>query len=135
MFSWYYGIRSLNCDDFLNFNLTIFTQMTLPTCIQFNNSIVQESFCWKLARKTFTIAIKSLFYFLFGISSLMFGFVSFDFQLTVTHSSTPVVCLVIEGGTNTIRAVLEYVTDTPPVPVVVCDGSGRAADLIAFVHK
>lgn len=53
----------------------------------------------------------------------------------VTHSSTPVVCLVIEGGTNTIRAVLEYVTDTPPVPVVVCDGSGRAADLIAFVHK
>lgn len=34
-----------------------------------------------------------------------------------------------------MRAVLEYVTDTPPVPVVVCDGSGRAADLIAFVHK
>ncbi|CAB3257260.1 unnamed protein product [Arctia plantaginis] len=54
---------------------------------------------------------------------------------TNTHSSTPVVCLVIEGGTNTVRAVLEYVTDTPPVPVVVCDGSGRAADLIAFVHK
>lgn len=54
---------------------------------------------------------------------------------TVTHSSTPVVCLVIEGGTNTIRAVLEYVTDNPPVPVVVCDGSGRAADLIAFVHR
>ncbi|XP_023173012.2 transient receptor potential cation channel trpm isoform X1 [Drosophila hydei] len=52
-----------------------------------------------------------------------------------THSSTPVVCLVIEGGTNTIRAVLEYVTDSPPVPVVVCDGSGRAADLLAFVHK
>ncbi|XP_071054078.1 transient receptor potential cation channel trpm isoform X4 [Onthophagus taurus] len=52
-----------------------------------------------------------------------------------THSSIPVVCLVIEGGTNTIRAVLEYVTDDPPVPVVVCDGSGRAADLIAFVHK
>lgn len=36
---------------------------------------------------------------------------------------------------NTIRSVLEYVTDSPPVPVVVCDGSGRAADLIAFVHK
>ncbi|KAK9497367.1 hypothetical protein O3M35_004699 [Rhynocoris fuscipes] len=52
-----------------------------------------------------------------------------------THCSTPVVCLVIEGGTNTIRAVLEYVTDNPPVPVVVCDGSGRAADLLAFTHK
>lgn len=53
----------------------------------------------------------------------------------VAYSGTPIVCLVIEGGTNTIRAVLEYVTDNPPVPVVVCDGSGRAADLIAFVHK
>ena len=36
---------------------------------------------------------------------------------------------------NTIRVVLEYVTDSPPVPVVVVDGSGRAADIIAFVHK
>ena len=52
-----------------------------------------------------------------------------------SHFSTPLVCLVIEGGTNTIRAVLEYVTASPPVPVVVCDGTGRAADLIAFVHK
>lgn len=55
--------------------------------------------------------------------------------LSVTQSSTPVVCLVIEGGMNTIRAVLEYVTDSPPVPVVLVDGSGRAADIIAFVHK
>lgn len=42
-------------------------------------------------------------------------------------------CLVIEGGMNTIRAVLEYVTDK--VPCVIVDGSGRAADIIAFVHK
>ncbi|KAL7047046.1 hypothetical protein ACKWTF_002774 [Chironomus riparius] len=49
------------------------------------------------------------------------------------QSSTPVVCLVIEGGMNTIRAVLEYVTDK--VPVVVVDGTGRSADIIAFVHK
>lgn len=41
--------------------------------------------------------------------------------------------LVIEGGMNTIRAVLEYVTDK--VPCVIVDGSGRAADIIAFVHK
>ncbi|XP_014671784.1 PREDICTED: transient receptor potential cation channel trpm-like [Priapulus caudatus] len=47
----------------------------------------------------------------------------------------PVVCVVLEGGPNTIRTALEYVTDTPPVPVVVCDGSGRAADIIAFAHK
>uniref|UniRef100_A0A2C9JU93 TRPM SLOG domain-containing protein n=1 Tax=Biomphalaria glabrata TaxID=6526 RepID=A0A2C9JU93_BIOGL len=49
--------------------------------------------------------------------------------------SVPVICVVLEGGANTIRSVLEYVTDTPPVPVVVCDGSGRAADLLAFAHK
>ncbi|XP_072379429.1 transient receptor potential cation channel trpm isoform X4 [Diabrotica undecimpunctata] len=52
-----------------------------------------------------------------------------------TQSPIPIVCLVIEGGTNTIRAVLEYVTDEPPVPVVVCEGSGRAADIIAFMCK
>ena len=50
-------------------------------------------------------------------------------------NQTPVLCLVLEGGTNTIRTVLECITDSPPVPVVVCDGSGRAADLICFVHK
>lgn len=44
-------------------------------------------------------------------------------------------CVVVEGGTNTIRMVLEHVTDNPPVPVVVCDGSGRAADLISFTHR
>ncbi len=49
--------------------------------------------------------------------------------------STPVVCLVMEGGSNTIRTVLECTTDYPPVPVVVIDGSGRAADLLAFTHK
>jgi len=47
----------------------------------------------------------------------------------------PVVCVVLEGGTCTIRAVLAYVTNDPPVPVVVCDGSGRAADIIAFAHQ
>ena len=66
------------------------------------------------------------------------------------QSTIPVVCVVVEGrsmsfvcltddffqgGTHTIRMVLEHVTDTPPVPVVVCDGSGRSADLIAFAHR
>jgi transient receptor potential cation channel subfamily M protein 3 len=53
----------------------------------------------------------------------------------VKGRGVPVICVVLEGGVNTIRSVLEYVTDTPPVPVVVCDGSGRAADLLAFTHK
>lgn len=43
--------------------------------------------------------------------------------------------LIIEGGTNTIQTVLVNVTQKPPVPVIVCDGSGRAADLLAFTHK
>jgi transient receptor potential cation channel subfamily M protein 3 len=51
-----------------------------------------------------------------------------------TVCSIPVVCLVVEGGMDTIRTVLEYVTDSPPVPVVVVEGSGRAANLIAFAH-
>ena len=42
---------------------------------------------------------------------------------------------MIEGGTNTIQTVLINVNDKPPVPVVVCDGSGRAADLVAFTHR
>ncbi|VDN56541.1 unnamed protein product [Dracunculus medinensis] len=49
--------------------------------------------------------------------------------------SVPVVCLVVEGGTRTVRAVHDYVTNNPKVPIVVCDGSGRAADLLAFTHQ
>ena len=52
------------------------------------------------------------------------------------HHIIPLVCLVIEGGTNTIQSVLVNVQSKPlPVPVVICDGSGRAADLIAFTYK
>uniref|UniRef100_A0A0N5AU54 LSDAT_euk domain-containing protein n=1 Tax=Syphacia muris TaxID=451379 RepID=A0A0N5AU54_9BILA len=49
--------------------------------------------------------------------------------------SVPVVCVVLEGGTCTIKSVVDYVTSTPVVPVVICDGSGRAADLLAFAHQ
>ncbi|XP_051876603.1 transient receptor potential cation channel subfamily M member 6-like [Pristis pectinata] len=47
----------------------------------------------------------------------------------------PVVGLVIEGDPNVILTVWEYVREAPPVPVVVCEGTGRAADLLAFIHK
>lgn len=49
--------------------------------------------------------------------------------------TTPVVYLILEGGCNTIRTVLDCVMENPPFPVVVIDGSGRAADLLAFAHK
>ncbi|CAL8261953.1 unnamed protein product [Merluccius merluccius] len=47
----------------------------------------------------------------------------------------PVVCLIVEGGPNVISIALESLRDEPPVPVVVCDGSGRASDIISFAHK
>ncbi|KAL1431159.1 hypothetical protein MTO96_014543 [Rhipicephalus appendiculatus] len=59
----------------------------------------------------------------------------FYHRSSVQWCGIPVVCVIVEGGLNTVRTVLEYVTDLPPVPVVVCDGSGRAADLIAFAHR
>ncbi|EYB91092.1 hypothetical protein Y032_0210g2124 [Ancylostoma ceylanicum] len=48
--------------------------------------------------------------------------------------SIPVVCVVLEGGAFTIKVVHDYITTIPRIPVVVCDGSGRAADLLAFTH-
>uniref|UniRef100_A0A5F8HBL9 non-specific serine/threonine protein kinase n=1 Tax=Monodelphis domestica TaxID=13616 RepID=A0A5F8HBL9_MONDO len=47
----------------------------------------------------------------------------------------PVVGLVVEGGPNVILMVWEFVRDSSPVPVVVCEGTGRAADLLAFTYK
>uniref|UniRef100_A0A3P8UV35 Transient receptor potential cation channel, subfamily M, member 1b n=1 Tax=Cynoglossus semilaevis TaxID=244447 RepID=A0A3P8UV35_CYNSE len=47
----------------------------------------------------------------------------------------PLVCLIVEGGPNVISIALESLRDDPPVPVVVCDGSGRASDIISFAHK
>ena len=46
------------------------------------------------------------------------------------------VLVVLEGGLNTIRTVLESVTSTPArVPVVIADGSGRAADILAYAYS
>jgi DUF917 family protein len=69
--------------------------------------------------------------------SLLIWSLFFFIQVILTNQHTiPLVCLVIEGGTNTIQSVLVNVQSKPlPVPVVICDGSGRAADLIAFTHK
>ncbi|KAK2854365.1 hypothetical protein Q5P01_007026 [Channa striata] len=47
----------------------------------------------------------------------------------------PVVCLILEGGPNVISIVMESLKEEPPVPVVVCDGSGRASDILSFAHR
>ncbi|XP_078670939.1 transient receptor potential cation channel subfamily M member 1-like [Branchiostoma floridae x Branchiostoma belcheri] len=57
-------------------------------------------------------------------------------RISIRHTKgVPVVCVVVEGGPNVIHTVCEYTKEVPPVPVVVLDGSGRAADLLAFTHK
>uniref|UniRef100_A0A8C7RGJ8 non-specific serine/threonine protein kinase n=1 Tax=Oncorhynchus mykiss TaxID=8022 RepID=A0A8C7RGJ8_ONCMY len=51
------------------------------------------------------------------------------------NQGVPVVCVVVEGGPDIVSMVLEYLSSVPPVPVFVFEGSGRAADLLAFLHK
>ncbi len=40
-----------------------------------------------------------------------------------------------ESWENLGPLLTEYVTSNPPVPVVIFDGTGRAADLLAFAHR
>uniref|UniRef100_A0A8B9GCP4 non-specific serine/threonine protein kinase n=1 Tax=Amazona collaria TaxID=241587 RepID=A0A8B9GCP4_9PSIT len=47
----------------------------------------------------------------------------------------PIVGLVVEGGPSVILMVWEYVRASPTVPVVIYEGTGRAADILAFTHK
>uniref|UniRef100_A0A8R1DLB9 Uncharacterized protein n=1 Tax=Caenorhabditis japonica TaxID=281687 RepID=A0A8R1DLB9_CAEJA len=47
----------------------------------------------------------------------------------------PVVCTLLEGGISAINAIHDYVTMKPDIPAIVCDGSGRAADLISFAAR
>lgn len=51
------------------------------------------------------------------------------------NQGVPVVCVVVEGGPAILSTVLDYLSNVPPVPVFVFEGSGRAADLLAFLHK
>ncbi|EUB55340.1 Transient receptor potential cation channel subfamily M member [Echinococcus granulosus] len=56
-------------------------------------------------------------------------------KLDGLKSRVPVVGVLIEGGVQTFRRVFELLTGSIPVPVVICDGSGRAADLLAFMCR
>uniref|UniRef100_A0A3P9LRN6 non-specific serine/threonine protein kinase n=1 Tax=Oryzias latipes TaxID=8090 RepID=A0A3P9LRN6_ORYLA len=51
------------------------------------------------------------------------------------NQRVPMVCVVVEGGPSIVFTVLDYVSSAPPVPVFVFEGSGRAADLLSFLHK
>uniref|UniRef100_A0A096MCA3 non-specific serine/threonine protein kinase n=1 Tax=Poecilia formosa TaxID=48698 RepID=A0A096MCA3_POEFO len=51
------------------------------------------------------------------------------------NQGVPVLCVVVEGSAAIVSTVLDYVSSAPPVPVFVFEGSGKAADLFAFLHK
>ena len=52
------------------------------------------------------------------------------FLLHTSDVSVPVVCVVVEGGPNTLATVCEAVTNGTPAVIVA--GSGRAADILAY---
>lgn len=58
-----------------------------------------------------------------------------DLRSTGFNQRVPMVCVIVEGGPAIVSTVLDYVSNNPPVPVFVFEGSGRAADLFAFLHK
>lgn len=62
-------------------------------------------------------------------------FIFFPLFFVGLNQGVPVVCVVVEGGPAVISTVLDYVSSVPPVPVFVFEGSGKAADLLAFLHK
>ncbi|XP_033624226.1 transient receptor potential cation channel subfamily M member-like 2 isoform X2 [Asterias rubens] len=47
--------------------------------------------------------------------------------------SVPIVCVVVEGGPNTIATVFEAIMNGTPAVIVA--GSGRAADILAFAFQ
>uniref|UniRef100_A0A8C3EQD2 non-specific serine/threonine protein kinase n=1 Tax=Corvus moneduloides TaxID=1196302 RepID=A0A8C3EQD2_CORMO len=61
-------------------------------------------------------------------------YISFQ-KIHTSNQGVPIVGLVVEGGPSVILMVWEYVRASPAVPVVVYEGTGRAADILAFTHK
>ncbi len=56
-------------------------------------------------------------------------FVSYS---TVNGLGLPVVLLVLEGGADTILNVRSSIAQG--IPTVLCDGTGRAADILAYAY-
>ena len=55
------------------------------------------------------------------------------FNLFTGAIGVPVVLLVLEGGPNTVRTMCELIKKK--IPAVVVDGSGRAADVVAYAYS
>lgn len=55
------------------------------------------------------------------------------FNIFTGAIGVPVVLLVLEGGPNTVRTMCELIKKK--IPAVVVDGSGRAADVVAYAYS
>jgi len=52
---------------------------------------------------------------------------------TETGLGIPVVLMVVEGGYDAIEDVKKSLESK--IPVVVCEGTGRAADILAYAYR
>ena len=54
-------------------------------------------------------------------------------HIIVDGVSVPAVCLVLEGGPGTLETVKSAIQSG--TPAVIVDGSGRAADILAYAYN
>ena len=63
----------------------------------------------------------------------LFYYLFIHLFIYLTEVNIPVVCLLLEGGENSLKTAMESLNQN--TPVVVIAGSGRAADYIAEAMK
>ena len=59
--------------------------------------------------------------------------ISFTSFFSETGLGIPVVLVVVEGGYDAIMDVRKSLTQQ--IPVVICEGTGRAADIISYAYN
>lgn len=90
---------------------------------------------WKQCSNTHHIHSSQILKLSVNDASFFFFLVSVLLVFAGLGQGVPVVGLIVEGGPNVISIVLECLREEPPLPVVICDGSGRASDILSFAHK
>ncbi|KAI6178776.1 hypothetical protein M3Y98_00538300 [Aphelenchoides besseyi] len=56
-------------------------------------------------------------------------------ELTYGSRRVPIVCVAMEGGINTLTTIWQYLNSQPPIPTIICEGSGRISDVLAYTIK
>uniref|UniRef100_A0A1I7RLF9 LSDAT_euk domain-containing protein n=1 Tax=Bursaphelenchus xylophilus TaxID=6326 RepID=A0A1I7RLF9_BURXY len=54
---------------------------------------------------------------------------------TIRARKIPILCVALEGGINTLNSIHQYLTSNPPIPTIICEGSGRISNLLAFTYS